>query len=143
MKKQVILEFTEEDIERIRIAKTEPCNECSAGVGCCGCPAHKEWEETHGKLDPELKEFAKAYIRAKRDIRVLHELLHDIKQQLPILRELKLQDGSTPLLSEIYEDLNRCAVEASGIAGEAKGGNNTGYGESKSLLQCASSIADR
>lgn len=106
MRKQVIFEFTEEDVNRIRATKSDPCLKCRVGVECCGCPTKREWDNIHGKLDSDAKEFANAYCVVNKQLNCMYDSLRTITEQLDKLKFVALPDGSTPLFDEGFTALN-------------------------------------
>lgn len=124
MKKVTTAVFDEKDVGLIkRYLPDSPCISCSAGAGCVGCPAHRQWQKAY---EAPLKsagvlEYAEQYNQCARSFReCLYKLNSEYKNLLNLKNELgeiapkvlqELVDASIPLIADLSNKYSKLKQE--------------------------------
>ena len=95
MKKRVIYELTEKDIELLRHIPDNPCTKCSAGMACCGCAEGNRYNlAMKAYKDAQLEEFVSVVKQREKlvqDVQKAYNALKNFdkvnKEPLDVLRK--------------------------------------------------------
>lgn len=98
------VEYTTEDRKLLKqLLPKNPCDSCGAGVGCCGCPNGRDYEE-------KVRPYKDANIY---DIALTIRKIHDIKQNIR-LEEAEIEHLKNSIPKEMFcevEDENEQQME--------------------------------
>ncbi len=138
MQKVTIAVFGEKDAELIkRYLPESPCESCSAGAGCVGCPAHRQWQKDYEAplKSANVLEYAVRYNHYASSFReCLHKLNSGFKNLLGLGDELGeiapqvlqgLVDESIPLIADLLNKYLQLKKELQESAESSKNGNET------------------
>lgn len=142
MTKKVVYDFTSDDIELLKEdIPASPCTVCSIGIGCCGCPQHREWKEKYYTplSNAGLLDVSADIEQIKGDIAEIGSIVDDLKNSI-----LKVNKEYPGLLRrfEFYTSLGNVETELDAIKGLVASEIESVKAESNSTEEFAKKLHD-